>query len=67
MRGQGLTLLSEGQIWGNDSEPQLEVIKKYGVRAAFTDLCALTGGHMYDDTCLNVNEDNTLEGRSGWF
>ncbi len=67
MGDQGLTLLSEGQIWGNDSEPQLEVIRKYGVRAAFTDLCALTGGHMYDDTCLNVNEDNTLEGRSGWF
>ncbi len=64
---QDLTLLSEGQIWGNSSEPQLEVIEKYGIKAAFTDLCALTGGHIYEDTDFNVNEDSSLEGRSGWF
>ena len=64
---QDLTLLSEGQIWGNSSEPQLEVIKKYGIKAAFTDLCALTGGHIYEDTDFNVNEDSSLEGRSGWL
>lgn len=29
---QDLTLLSEGQIWGNSSEPQLKVIKKYGTK-----------------------------------
>ena len=28
MNNQKLTLLSEGQIWGNDNEPQLEVLKK---------------------------------------
>ncbi len=34
----GLTLLSEGQIWGNSSEHQLEVIRKYGTTAVITDL-----------------------------
>ena len=43
MNSQDLTLLSEGQIWGNSSEPQLEVIRKYGTQAAITDLCVLTG------------------------
>ena len=43
MNSQDLTLLSEGQIWGNDSESQLEVIRKYGTKAAITDLCVLTG------------------------
>ena len=43
MNNQELTLLSDGQIWGNDKEPQLEVIRKYGTRAAVTDLCVLTG------------------------
>ena len=37
-----LTLLSEGQIWGNDKERQLDVIRKYGIKAAITDLCILT-------------------------
>ena len=58
MGDQGLTLLSEGQIWGNDSEPQLEVIKKYGVRAAVTDLCILTGCFLFE---------NTETGRTGLF
>ena len=30
MNNQDLTLLSEGQIWGNNKESQLEVIRKYG-------------------------------------
>ena len=36
MNSLDLTLLSDGQIWGDDSEPQLEVIKKYGTEAAIT-------------------------------
>ena len=38
-----LTLLSEGQIWGNDKESQLEVLKKYGIETIVTDLCILRG------------------------
>lgn len=38
-----LTLLSEGQIWENRIVSQLEVIRKYGTKAAITDLCILTG------------------------
>lgn len=30
MNNQELTLLTEGQIWGDDSESQLEVLKEYG-------------------------------------
>ena len=54
---QDLTLLSEGQIWGNSSEPQLEVIKKYGTKAAVTDLCVLTGGYLCEDIDCNIDED----------
>ena len=59
-----LTLLSEKQIWGNNSESQLEVISKYGTKAAITDLCVLTGSCLYKDT---IDEDRTLTGRTSWF
>ena len=59
-----LTLLSEGQIWGNNSEPQLEVISKYGTKAAITDLCILTGSCLYKNT---IDEDRSLTGRTSWF
>ena len=64
---QNLTLLSEGQIWGNSSEPQLEVMKKYGRKAAVTDLCVLTGSYLCEDIDYNIDEDRSLTGRAGWF
>ena len=67
MKNQDLTLLSEGQIWGNDNESQLEVIKKYGGKAAITDLCILTGSFVYENTDYNIDEDKSLAGRTGWF
>ena len=62
-----LTLLSEGQIWGNNSESQLEVISKYGTKAAITDLCILTGGYLYEYTDYNIDEDRSLTGRTSCF
>ena len=59
-----LTLLSEGQILGNSNESQLEVISKYGTKAAITDLCILTGSYLYKDT---IDEDRSLTGRTSWF
>ena len=59
-----LTLLSEGQIWGNDKERQLDVIRKYGIKAAITDLCILTGGYLCEDT---IDEDRSLTGRTSCF
>ena len=59
-----LTLLSEEQIWGNNSDPQLEVISKYGTKAAITDLCILTGGWLYKDT---IDEDRSLTVRTSWL
>ena len=67
MNSQDLTLLSEGQIWGNSSEPQLEVIRKYGTKAAITDLCVLTGSYLCEDTDYNIDEDRSLTGRTSWF
>ena len=62
-----LTLLSEGQIWGNSNESQLEVIRKYGTKAAITDLCVLTGSYLCEDTDYNIDEDRSLTGRTSWF
>ena len=67
MINQELTLLSEGQIWGNSSESQLEVIRKYGTKAAITDLCVLTGSYLCEDTDYNIDEDKSLTGRTSWF
>ena len=66
MNSKDLTLLSEGQIWGNSSEPQLEVIRKYGTKAAITDLCVLTGCYLSEDTCY-IGEDKSLTGRTSCF
>lgn len=67
MNSQDLTLLSEGQIFGNSSEPQLEVIRKYGTNAAITDLCVLTGSYLCENTDYNIDEDGSLTGRTSWF
>ena len=64
MKEHDLTLLSEGQIWGNSSESQLEVIRKYGTKAIITDLCVLTGSYLCEDT---IDEDRSLTGRTSWF
>ena len=64
MNSQDLTLLSEGQIWGNSNESQLEVIRKYGTKAAITDLCVLTGSFLWEDT---IDEDSSLTGRTSHF
>ena len=59
-----LTLLSEGQIWGNNKERQLDVISKYGTKAAITDLCILTGSYLCENT---IDEDSSLKGRTSCF
>ena len=67
MNSQDLTLLSEGQILGKRDEFQLEVIRKYGTKAAITDLCVLTGSYLCKDTYYNIDEDKSLTGRTSWF
>ena len=64
MKEHDLTLLSEGQIWGNSSAPRLEVIRKYGIKSAITDLCVLTGSYLCEDT---IDEDRSLTGRTSCF
>lgn len=60
-----LTILTEGQIWGNDEEKQLEVLKKYGTITAITDVVAVTGGYI-DKSNRRAPDDYTLSGRTGW-
>ena len=67
MNKHNITILSREQVWGNEYEDQLDVIKKYGVRASATDLSVLTGGKLYDDTDKNVGGDSSLRGRPGAF
>ena len=67
MNSQDLTLLSEGQIWGNSNESQLEVIRKYGTKSAITDLVVLTGGYCEDSCTYMAPDDDTLKGRTGWI
>ena len=64
MKEHDLTLLSEGQIWGNSSESQLEVIRKYGTKAIITDLCILTGSYIWKETIV---EDLSSTVRTSWF
>ena len=64
MKEHDLTLLSEGQIWVNSSESRLEVIRKYGIKSAITDLCVLTGSYLCEDT---IDEDRSLTGRTSCF
>ena len=67
MAKQELTLLSAGQVFGDDKEEQLEVIKKYGTKAEITDLCVLTGSYLFENTDYNIDEDRSLTGRISWF
>ena len=62
-----LTLLSEGNIFGNQHRGKFEVFKKYGTKAAITDLCILTGGYLCTDRKFNIPEDSGLKGRTSWF
>ncbi len=59
-----LTLLTVGQIFGDENEKQLEVFKKYGTKMAVTDLCILTGCSYERDT---IDEDRSLTGRTAWY
>mgnify|MGYP004511105375 CR=1 FL=1 len=66
MKEHDLTLLSEGQIWGNRSESKLEVLKKYGTKAEITDLCILTGSYIGEEF-WDVDEDGLLKRRTSRF
>ena len=59
-----LTLLTVGQIFGDENEKQLEVLKKYGTKMTATDLCILTGCSYERDI---IDEDSSLTGRTAWY
>ena len=59
-----ITLLSKEDIYGSN---QLEVLEKYGLQAAMTDLTILTGC-LVEERLSNVPDDDTLKGRSSiWW
>ena len=60
-----LTLLSEGQIWGNHEEEQLDVLKKYGTIVNISDLSIITGATVKNRLFINAREIELLNGRKG--
>ena len=42
-------------------------MRKYGTKAAISDLCVLTGSFLCEDTYYNIDEDSSLKGRTSWF
>lgn len=68
MNFQKLSLLSDGQIWGSSSVPQLDVLKKYGTKTTITDLCILTGGYFREDAhCAKKEAKSILDNRTCWY
>lgn len=61
-----LTLLTEGQVWGNEFENQLGVLKKYGPTSELSDLAILMGGFGGITSMIRVPDDKTLKGRVGF-
>lgn len=62
MKDFELTLLTAGQIWGNELEEQLDVLRKYGTRAIVTDLSILEGIFTFHD--FHYNEKYRLDKNS---
>lgn len=54
MYDEKMTILTEGQMWGNDREDQIEVIHKYGNKTLVSDLAILTGAEYEKDEKGNV-------------
>ena len=67
LTNEQLTLLTDGQVWGNYRENQLEVLKRYGTRSAISDLVVLTGGFCENTCTYMAPDDDSLKGRVGWF
>lgn len=55
------TLLKEEQIWDNK---QLDIIKKYGTKAASTDLAVILGAYVNSDVSV---ETSTGKARASWW
>lgn len=62
-----LTFLTLGQIFEEPElvENQLEIIKRYGTKAAITDFAILLGGKVSSDDY--TSEGNTKKNRTGWW
>ena len=56
------TLLDEEQVFGNK---KIDILKKYGIKAAITDFAILLGGYV--SSVYHVDGDNSLKGRTGWW
>ena len=63
MEIENITLLTEGQIWGSDSENQLNIFEDYGTRCAITDFAILLGGYVSKNHFAPEGEE--LEHRTG--
>lgn len=55
------TFLTQEQFFEGD---KLDILKKRGTKAAITDFSILLGGWV---SYYHVDNDNSLEGRTGWY
>ena len=60
MKDIELTLLTVGQIFGDENGKQLDVLKRYGTKMPLTNLCILMGSYY-------MNEDNSSIGATGCY
>ena len=56
------TFLTEEQVFG---DKQLDILKKYGTKAAISDYAILLGGSVF--RYHHISEGNTLKNRIGWW
>lgn len=60
-----ITLLSREEVFGKVGEEKLEILEKYGIESALTDLAFLTGGSNFEN--VQLPNDPSLKGRAGNF
>ena len=59
------TLLTEEQVSEFDYEKKLDILKKYGTRAAITDFSILLGSYVSSN--VYTSEENTLKNKEKIF
>ena len=58
------TFLTEEQCYGRD---KLDILEKRGIKAAITDFSVLLGGFVVSEHSEHVENDSSLEGRTGYY
>lgn len=60
-----ITILTKGEVFGDDTTEQLEMFKIRGKKAAISDYAIALGGYVTD--YYYTTDDRTLDNRTGWY